>query len=227
MDNWWVIALIVLGVLVLSSLLWVGVSRSNGRAEPASGRGSAARGRRAATNEATAEDDRPAEAQARPRMAVVVNPTKFDDNKTDKPRAEITAVCAAHGWAEPLWLETTEDDPGYGQAREALAQGVDLVCALGGDGTVRTVGSALVDSGVPMGLLPAGTGNLLARNLSLPVGLSHGTKVALTGVDSAIDTGTMTSVMSVMMTLMDSIITSTPMTVVIDVTSCVRPWFRL
>src|SRR5699024_8522300 len=70
-------------------------------------------------------------------------------------------------------------------------QGVDLVCALGGDGTVRTVGSALVDTGVPMGLLPAGTGNLLARNLSLPSHLSHGLRVALTGRDTPIDTGTL------------------------------------
>lgn len=137
-----------------------------------------------------AQDSRD-EQDNRPRVAVVVNPTKFDSNDTARPRAEITAICAAQGWAEPLWLETTEEDPGYGQAREALAQGVDLVCALGGDGTVRTVGSALVDSGVPMGLLPAGTGNLLARNLSLPAGLAQGTKVALTGADTAIDTGTL------------------------------------
>lgn len=193
MDNWWVIALVVLGVVIVGCLIWLGVFRSRGGAGAASGRaGRAGTAERADTGGTTSEETRPAEPDTRPRAAVVVNPTKFDDNNTDKPRAEITSVCAALGWAAPLWLETTEEDPGYGQARQALEQGVDLVCALGGDGTVRTVGSAMVGSGVPMGLLPAGTGNLLARNLSLSVtSLSQGTKVALTGVDTAIDTGTL------------------------------------
>lgn len=191
-DNWWVIALIVLGIIVVGGLVWLGISRSGGGPKTTPERSGRSGGARDSDAGNTTPVDQPETEDTRPRAAVVVNPTKFDDNNTDKPRAEIASICAAHGWAEPLWLETTEEDPGYGQAREALGQGVDLVCALGGDGTVRTVGSALVDSGVPMGLLPAGTGNLLARNLSLPVSsLSQGTKVALTGVDTAIDTGTL------------------------------------
>lgn len=185
MDNWWVIGLIVLGVIVIAgTLIWLGTSRTRSRRQPPAS---------SAHQDRQAPVDRSGEQPAaeRPRAAVVVNPTKFDGNRTDRPRAEITSICEANGWAEPLWLETTEEDPGYGQARQALAEGVDLVCALGGDGTVRTVGSALVGSGVPMGLLPAGTGNLLARNLGLPTNLAHGVRVALTGRDSAIDTGTL------------------------------------
>ncbi|NHA68581.1 hypothetical protein EPD83_011030 [Phycicoccus sp. CMS6Z-2] len=122
----------------------------------------------------------------RKRAAVVVNPTKFED--LDEVHEKLKKVCADHDWDDPLFLETTKDDVGFGQTREALEQGVDLVCALGGDGTVRAVGEELVGTDVPFGLLPGGTGNLLARNLLLPVDdLEKAMAVALTGRNRRID----------------------------------------
>ena len=60
-----------------------------------------------------------------------------------------------------------------------------LVC--GGDGTVREVCAELAGTGIPVGIVPAGTGNLLARNLDIPLYLRAAIDVALTGQDRAID----------------------------------------
>lgn len=133
---------------------------------------------------------RPGDAQPprRKRAAVIVNPTKFED--LSPVRASLNGIAAALDWDPPLILETTKDDPGRGQTAQALAAGVDLVCPLGGDGTVRVVGTALAGTSTPLGLLPGGTGNLLARNLDLPVtDLAEAFRVACTGRNRAVDVG--------------------------------------
>ncbi len=107
--------------------------------------------------------------QGKPRLkqaAVVINPSK---SSAESFTAEFNALCESEGWAPPLLLETTVEDPGVGQAREALAAGVDLVVAAGGDGTARAVAEVLSGSETPLGIAPLGTGNLLARNLAIDV----------------------------------------------------------
>lgn len=121
------------------------------------------------------------------RAAIVVNPVKTDPERL---REALAAAERRHGWEETLWLETTEDDPGTGQTREALEQGVDVVIAAGGDGTVRTVAEELRGTDTALALLPSGTGNLLARNLSLTLDdADHALDTAFDGADRAIDVG--------------------------------------
>jgi diacylglycerol kinase (ATP) len=119
------------------------------------------------------------------RAAVVFNPTKVLD--VDLFRRRVEFAFARTGWRPPLWLETQRDDPGRGMARDALTSGVDLVLVAGGDGTVRTVCAEMAGTGVPVGLLPAGTGNLLCRNLRIPLDEDGALDVALHGAPTAID----------------------------------------
>jgi diacylglycerol kinase (ATP) len=130
--------------------------------------------------------DRTAEDLRLPWVAVVANPTKVDD--VAARQGWVAAASARHGLGTPVWLETSVEDPGLGQADTAVEIGAHAVLAYGGDGTVRSVASRLAGSGVPLGLLPSGTGNLLARNLGIPVNNPDAAlTVALTGVDRKLD----------------------------------------
>lgn len=125
------------------------------------------------------------EAVGRLRAAVIYNPTK---SGLDLLRAAVKSAEERQHFAPSLWLETSIDDPGKGMAKEAIAAGVDLVIAAGGDGTVRSVAGAMRGSGVPLGLVPLGTGNLFARNLGVPVNdQDDAVVVAFSGVDRAVD----------------------------------------
>ncbi|WP_198165755.1 diacylglycerol/lipid kinase family protein [Agromyces laixinhei] len=120
-----------------------------------------------------------------PRAAVIFNPTK---QGVDSLRAIVAAAESRQHFAPSLWIETTADDPGKGMALEAIEAGVDLVIAAGGDGTVRSVAAALRGTGVPLGLVPLGTGNLFARNLEIPVNdRADAVVLAFAGLDRAVD----------------------------------------
>lgn len=122
------------------------------------------------------------------RAAIVVNPSKFDD--LPRVRAEVDAEANRLGWDGPAWFETDADDGGVKAARQAISSGADVVCAFGGDGTVRAVAAELRGGDVPMGLMPAGTGNLLARNLGVPLNDPVAAiNLALTGAERRIDIG--------------------------------------
>ena len=119
--------------------------------------------------------------------AVVYNPIKVD---LDELKAVVKAEQEAAGWGETLWFATTEEDPGKGATDEALEANVSMIVVAGGDGTVRAVAEAMREHDVALALVPAGTGNLLARNLELTLDdLEHSIHSAFTGEDRKIDVG--------------------------------------
>jgi diacylglycerol kinase family enzyme/membrane-associated phospholipid phosphatase len=118
-------------------------------------------------------------------VGVVLNPIKVEDN--DKFKTMLETLAREAGYSDVKWWHTTVEDTGHAMARDAVASGVDVVVAVGGDGTIRAVCEELAGSGVPIGIVPAGTGNLLARNLDLPLYLRSAVDVALSGQDQAID----------------------------------------
>jgi diacylglycerol kinase (ATP) len=108
------------------------------------------------------------------RCALVYNPIKVSHDL----REVITRHAAAAGWSEPLLLETTTDQPSRPTTEELVSAEVDRVIAAGGDGTIRMVADRLAQSGIPMAVVPLGTGNLLARNLDIPLSEAEALEVA-------------------------------------------------
>ncbi|MCI1831656.1 MAG: NAD(+)/NADH kinase [Bifidobacterium sp.] len=102
----------------------------------------------------------------RVRYAFVINPSK---NQAPQVRAHIERFCEDKGLSPIMFMETRLDKDGRTCALEALDRGADVVVAVGGDGTVRTVASALSGTGNALGIIPIGTGNLFARNMGIPV----------------------------------------------------------
>lgn len=111
-------------------------------------------------------------------VGIIWNPSKISEKELraawEAATEELAGTSGQEDLPEALWFSTSEDDPGASATQEALAAGCGLIIAAGGDGTVRAVAAELgagkrVDQGAELGILPRGTGNLLARNLDVPL----------------------------------------------------------
>lgn len=101
-----------------------------------------------------------------PHAAVVYHPLKVPVRRL---RAVVAEHEAANGWARTRWHETAGDDSGRAAAESALAHRPAVVLVAGGDGTVRAVAEVMQATGIPIALIPLGTGNLLARDIGAPL----------------------------------------------------------
>jgi diacylglycerol kinase (ATP) len=119
------------------------------------------------------------------RVAVVAHAEKELDGGLPALRRALEAA----GVDEPLWYEVPKAKKAPEQVERALEQGADLVFAWGGDGTVRRCVEAIAGSKAKLAVLPAGTANLFARNLGIPLELEAAVAVGLRGETRRLDIG--------------------------------------
>ena len=86
-------------------------------------------------------------------------------------------------WITTRPLEATQ------MAQKAIAQKAEKIIAVGGDGTINEVASALIETTIPLGIIPLGSGNGLARHLNIPLHPKEALHVALHGKEIAMDVG--------------------------------------
>ena len=119
------------------------------------------------------------------RVAVLAHQRKSLGGGLDELRRRI----ADEDVTEVLWHEVPKSKKAPKQARRALDEGAELVLVWGGDGMVQRCVDALAGSGVPVGIIPAGTANLLAHNLGIPEDLPEAVRIAFHGRQRPLDLG--------------------------------------
>ncbi len=124
-------------------------------------------------------------------LAVVWNPSKTTQEQLEEALRD--AVADREAPDEVSWWQTSPDDPGQSATAHAIEAGADVVAAAGGDGTVRAVAEHLAEVSAPveLGIVPLGTGNLLARNLDVPLGdpVAAFDRLLVSGTARTIDVG--------------------------------------
>lgn len=88
---------------------------------------------------------------------------------------------------ENIVLETAQKDDEITLTQKAIKLGASKIIAIGGDGTINKVASIVHSTTIPLGIIPVGSGNGLARHLNIPLKAENALKKALTGEPTKID----------------------------------------
>ncbi len=105
--------------------------------------------------------------------------------------AEVRQRLEAGGWKVDSRMVTEKPDL-LRLGKRAVRKRYDVVVAVGGDGAVLQVATALAGTKVALGIIPTGTGNLLAGNLQVPLDRAKAVRTLLTGRRRRIDLGRVT-----------------------------------
>jgi diacylglycerol kinase (ATP) len=102
---------------------------------------------------------------------------------------ELRMLLAREGCTDPIWYEVPKSRKAPKRVRHAIRRGADLIFVWGGDGTVQRCVDAAAGSQVALAIIPAGTANLLAKNLGIPADITKAVRIGLHGCRRSIDTG--------------------------------------
>jgi diacylglycerol kinase (ATP) len=120
-------------------------------------------------------------------VAVIAHKGKSLDGGLPELRKEL----ARRGVSEPQWREVEKSREAPEAVKSALAEGAKLIFAWGGDGMVQRCVDALANSDASLAIVPAGTANLLAKNLGVPHHIAAAVDVGLGGEHRKFDVGHM------------------------------------
>ena len=115
------------------------------------------------------------ESKSNPTAFIVLNPVAGSTNAQALKRT-IEKRFFQYGWKTRFHI-TTADETIASLVRQELDKGVDLVVAVGGDGTIAAVAAGMVHSPIPLGIIPTGTWNAIARHLGVPFNVPRAVKV--------------------------------------------------
>jgi diacylglycerol kinase family enzyme len=130
-----------------------------------------------------------------PRSLVIANPNASrlrDAGTCERVLSHLRGTLRARDGAEPAVVVTGSADDTGPAVRDGLADGAASVIGIGGDGTLRDIAAALAGSGVPLGVVPAGTGNQLASVLGIPRSFDAAVGALATARPRTIDLGEVT-----------------------------------
>lgn len=101
------------------------------------------------------------------KILLFVNPVLQQTRARRRDIARVASIFRESGTALDI-LETGENRAAGPKAKRAIAEGYDAIVVCGGDGTIFDVIQGLAGSAVPLGIIPFGTGNVMAQNLKVP-----------------------------------------------------------
>jgi diacylglycerol kinase (ATP) len=119
---------------------------------------------------------------------MIANPTSGSYTQHAYQLEETLSFLRRNGWQVELKLTQTAGDA-QRLALKAVEQNVDVVIAVGGDGTINEIIQALVGSETALGVLPGGTANVWAREVGIPLDISRAREVLVRGQTRRIDLG--------------------------------------
>ncbi|MEZ5278179.1 MAG: diacylglycerol kinase family lipid kinase [Opitutaceae bacterium] len=122
------------------------------------------------------------------KVCFIINPVSGHRRSRDGRGERLDRITRQMGVEAGLWMTERRGHAGE-LSRRAVMEGYDRVVSVGGDGTMNEVAAGLVGTGVPLGLIPLGSGNGLARDLGLPLAFDRAVVVALQGRVRVIDSG--------------------------------------